>query len=84
MDREILKQRIDNNKQVIVVYDNYGEAGIDWDARSLEDVRALLKCALNYIENEIVENEIVEKERKGSTGSGRLGEETIEQIKEYN
>lgn len=79
MDREILKQRIDNNKQVIVVYDNYGEAGIDWDARSLEDVRALLKCALNYIENEIVE-----KERKGSTGSGRLGEETIEQIKEYN
>ena len=79
MGKEILKQKIDNNKQVIVVYDNYGEAGIDWDARSLEDVRALLKCALDYIENEIVE-----KECKGSIGSGRLGEGEIEQIKENN
>lgn len=52
MDKELLKKRIDDSKQIVVTYETNDDAGIDWDTRSLDDARELLTRGLNYVERE--------------------------------
>ena len=40
---------INSAKQAIVITESYGDAQIDWDARSLADVQLLLEKSLDYI-----------------------------------
>ena len=40
-------------KQRVIITESHGDANVDWDARSLQDVKMLLECGLKYINREI-------------------------------
>jgi hypothetical protein len=42
-------KKIKSEKQVVLITETNGDANIDWDTRSLQDVKLLLECGLDYI-----------------------------------
>lgn len=50
-----LQQEQQKDKQVVVITESHGNANIEWDCRSLDDVMALLKSAESFISDKQVE-----------------------------
>lgn len=57
IEEEILhiQQEQQKDKQVVVITESHGNANIEWDCRSLDDVMALLKSAESFISDKQVE-----------------------------
>lgn len=50
-----LQQEQLKDKQVVVITESHGDANIEWDCRSLDDVMALLKSAESFIAEKQIE-----------------------------
>lgn len=46
-------EKAKTEKQRVLITESDGSANIDWDTRSLEDVKKLLECGLQYINTEL-------------------------------
>lgn len=56
-NREYMVDCINSAKQAIVITESYGDAQIDWDARSLADVQLLLEKSLDFIKTKKAEED---------------------------
>lgn len=57
-------EKAKTEKQRVIITETDGNANIDWDTRSLEDVRKLLACGLQYINTELEKQGEQKKELK--------------------
>lgn len=48
-----LQQEQSKDKQIIIITESHGDANIEWDCRSLEDVMILLKSAEHLITDKL-------------------------------
>lgn len=70
----VLQQEQQTDEQVVVITESHGNANIEWDCRSLDDVMALLKSAESF-----VSDKQVEKLRGPGSGPWPL----VEEVKPY-
>lgn len=52
---ESLQQEQPEDKQIVIITESHGDANIEWDCRSLDDVIALLKSAESFIAEKQIE-----------------------------
>ena len=50
-----LQQEQPKDKQIVIITESHGDANIEWDCRSLDDVMALLKSAESFITDKQIE-----------------------------
>ena len=73
-EEDVIIQKARTEKQRVLVTETDGNANVFWDARSLDDVKALLICGLDFIKKQSKEQPVCEG----------LEEEMIEFEKEFS